>query len=318
MSTPSKRRASDMMKLMMGGYAVTLADEANNADFYVVFHGPKDSPYEGGEWNVHVQLPMEYPYKSPSLGFCNRMYHPNVDEISGSVCLDVINQTWSPMFDLVNIFEVFLPQLLCYPNPSDPLNGEAAALMLRSPSEYMARIKDHVSKYAMVKKKKKERKERKADAMMSSDEGGSRRSSGSSSGSEGESKKARRSHSRSHSGERSSGGGMTSSSSIAITAPTNTNGNGNGKERARANQYGHSSFIAAAADMVSASMAASSSKTASAAPSFMNNDSWDNDEIGKGDGGMDDDDAIMMGEMSGMSDLSDLSDLSDDDEEEEE
>ena len=57
------------------------------------------------------------------------------------MCLDVINQTWSPMFDLVNVFEVFLPQLLRYPNPSDPLNGEAAALMMRDPRAYEARVK---------------------------------------------------------------------------------------------------------------------------------------------------------------------------------
>ena len=43
--------------------------------------------------------------------------------------------------DLVNVFEVFLPQLLLYPNPSDPLNGEAAALMMRDRTAYEQRVK---------------------------------------------------------------------------------------------------------------------------------------------------------------------------------
>ena len=120
----------------------------DKADFYVCFHGPKDTAYEGGIWKVHVELPIDYPYRSPSIGFMNKMFHPNVDEISGSVCLDVINQTWSPMFDLINIFEAFLPQLLAYPNPSDPLNGEAAALALRDPEKYRAKIREYVQKYA--------------------------------------------------------------------------------------------------------------------------------------------------------------------------
>jgi len=64
--------------------------------------------------------------------------------------LDVINQTWSPMFDLLNIFEVFLPQLLLYPNAADPLNGEAAALMLREPKQYESRIKEYVLKYGQA------------------------------------------------------------------------------------------------------------------------------------------------------------------------
>lgn len=45
------------------------------------------------------------------------------------------------MFDMINIFEVFLPQLLRYPNPTDPLNGEAAALLMREPKSYEAKVK---------------------------------------------------------------------------------------------------------------------------------------------------------------------------------
>ena len=45
------------------------------------------------------------------------------------------------MFDMINIFEVFLPQLLRYPNPTDPLNGEAAALLMRDPKMYEQKVK---------------------------------------------------------------------------------------------------------------------------------------------------------------------------------
>ncbi|KAM7472219.1 hypothetical protein LguiA_010402 [Lonicera macranthoides] len=147
MSSPTKRREMDMMKLMMSDHKVETINDGMQ-EFYVYFHGPTNSPYQGGVWRLRVELPDAYPYKSPSIGFVNKIYHPNVDEMSGSICLDVINQTWSPMFDLVNVFEVFLPQLLLYPNPSDPLNGEAAALMMRDRTAYEQRVKEYCEKYA--------------------------------------------------------------------------------------------------------------------------------------------------------------------------
>ncbi|OLY84580.1 Ubiquitin-conjugating enzyme E2 8 [Smittium mucronatum] len=176
MST-KKRIETDVMKLLMSDYKLSLVND-NMQEFYIRFDGPEDSeflfaafslphhvwvsfiyfllgtlfifsaPFSGGMWKIHVELPDHYPYKSPSIGFCNRIYHPNIDETSGSVCLDVINQTWSPMFDMLNIFETFLPQLLRYPNPSDPLNGEAASLLIRNSAAYDAKVKDHVKKYA--------------------------------------------------------------------------------------------------------------------------------------------------------------------------
>ena len=42
--------------------------------------------------------------------------------------------------DLVNVFESFLPQLLSYPNPIDPLNGEAASLYLHKPDDYKNKV----------------------------------------------------------------------------------------------------------------------------------------------------------------------------------
>jgi ubiquitin-conjugating enzyme E2 H len=147
MSSPRRRIEQDVMKLMMADHQVTLVND-NMQEFFVIFHGPEDTPFKGGCWKVHVELPDQYPYKSPSIGFVNKIFHPNIDELSGSVCLDVINQTWSPMFDLINVIEVFLPQLLTYPNPTDPLNGEAAALLLRDPQRYQDKVKEYIEKYA--------------------------------------------------------------------------------------------------------------------------------------------------------------------------
>lgn len=52
------------------------------------------------------------------------------------------------MFDLINIFDVFLPQLLLYPNPSSPLNPEAASLMMKDINKYNEKVVENVRKYA--------------------------------------------------------------------------------------------------------------------------------------------------------------------------
>ncbi|KAH9045584.1 ubiquitin-conjugating enzyme [Lactarius pseudohatsudake] len=167
-STPKRRIETDVMKLLMSDYEVTLVNDSMQ-EFYVWFYGPTETPFSGGIWKIHVELPDQYPFKSPSIGFMNKIFHPNIDELSGSVCLDVINQTWSPMFDMINIFEVFLPQLLRYPNPSDPLNGEAAALLMRHPKEYEQRVKEYVQRYATKEaaNKTSAEEEEEADAEMS-------------------------------------------------------------------------------------------------------------------------------------------------------
>ena len=140
-----KRRERDIARLKQKGFQV---ERLSEQDIRVSFHGPPDTLYTGGIWHIRVHLPAEYPYKSPSLGFLHKIYHPNIDFQSGSICLDVINQTWTPMYELFNIFGIFLPQLLTYPNPGDPLNIEAANLLRMSSDKYNRYVRKQVLKHA--------------------------------------------------------------------------------------------------------------------------------------------------------------------------
>jgi ubiquitin-conjugating enzyme E2 H len=171
MSSPvaGKRRLdTDVIKLIECKLDVQILGGLNH--FSVKFFGPKDTPYEDGVWKIRVHLPDEYPFKSPSIGFINRIFHPNIDECSGTVCLDVINQTWTPMYDLSNVFETFLPQLLTYPNPSDPLNGDAAALYLQKPDDFRKKVREYVSRYATEDALRTLERESQADEDMDQDD----------------------------------------------------------------------------------------------------------------------------------------------------
>ena len=132
--SPSQRRKTmDTSALQKSGHMISMADDGT---MICVLKGPDDTPYEKMSFKLRITLPIQYPFRSPSVGFIDNVYHPNVDYMSGSICMNVLNQEWTPVYTLVSIMETLLPQLLTYPNPDDPLNEDAAKLLLEKPEEY--------------------------------------------------------------------------------------------------------------------------------------------------------------------------------------
>jgi len=145
----TRRRAGDISMLTKNGFDVSYDGEPNLECFLVKLKGPKDTPYFGFEWDIRFTLPKEYPFKSPSVGFVQHIYHPNIDERSGSVCLDSLNSQWSPGFTLLSIVELHLPYLLTYPNPDDPFNKDAAVLLKTRPEQFKKTANEHANNHAI-------------------------------------------------------------------------------------------------------------------------------------------------------------------------
>lgn len=42
------------------------------------FKGPSGTPYEGGTYEVSINIPNEYPFKPPVMKFTTKIWHPNI------------------------------------------------------------------------------------------------------------------------------------------------------------------------------------------------------------------------------------------------
>ncbi|KAI3883903.1 hypothetical protein C5167_019376 [Papaver somniferum] len=123
-----KRLQSELMSLMMSGApGISAFPEEDNIFIWKgTICGSKDTAFEGTEYKLSLQFPVDYPFKSPKVKFETMCFHPNVD-MCGNICLDILQDKWSSAYDVRTIL-LSIQSLLGEPNTSSPLNTQAAAL----------------------------------------------------------------------------------------------------------------------------------------------------------------------------------------------
>jgi ubiquitin-conjugating enzyme E2 A len=101
-----------------------------------------DTPFEDGTFKLVLTFEESYPNKPPTVKFLSRMFHPNV-YANGELCLDILQNRWSPTYDVAAIL-TSIQSLLHDPNPNSPANAEAAQLYRENMKEYVRRVKETV------------------------------------------------------------------------------------------------------------------------------------------------------------------------------
>ncbi|KAK6348552.1 hypothetical protein TWF718_006340 [Orbilia javanica] len=94
---------------------------------HAILVGPVGTPYETGAFRITIKCTDTYPNTPPTANFKTKIWHPNVDEKTGEVCVDTLKTSWTPTTTLRDVLEV-IRSLLIHPNPSSALNSEAGLL----------------------------------------------------------------------------------------------------------------------------------------------------------------------------------------------
>ena len=121
-----------------------IPDDSNIFLWDVIITGPTDSPYEGAIFNLIIKFPNDFPYKPPKVNFKTKIYHPNIAITDGQICVDILNEKWSPA-NTINSLLLSIISLLNDPNPNSPLNAEAATLFLNNKKEYYKKIRSFLN-----------------------------------------------------------------------------------------------------------------------------------------------------------------------------
>ena len=144
---------ADLQDLASGDIPETILDVNINDDnilgpHYIKLKGPSDTPYQNGIFKMELNISQTYPFQPPHLKFHTKMYHPNISQYDGTICIDILKDQWSAALKLKSII-LSISSLLENPNPRDPLEPNIANIYMNDKIKFNENVIKHVKKYSV-------------------------------------------------------------------------------------------------------------------------------------------------------------------------
>ncbi|KAG2938380.1 hypothetical protein PC117_g11282 [Phytophthora cactorum] len=107
----AQRVARELRKLVMqplDGIRYLPQDEEQLSEIHAEIRGPEDTPYHGGYFTVKLTLTESFPQQPPRGVFLTKIFHPNVSQPAGDICVNTLKKDWKATLGLAHVLQLFL------------------------------------------------------------------------------------------------------------------------------------------------------------------------------------------------------------------
>ena len=111
--------------------------------------GPKDTPYEDGNFILKVNFSDDYLFTKPIFFFVNKIYHLNISQVDGKISPSIF-KNWNITSQMINVFsEIY--DLFYNQDPNKSYDSIMAKEYETDREEFNRKAKEWTKKYASKK-----------------------------------------------------------------------------------------------------------------------------------------------------------------------
>lgn len=77
-----------LLKQKLEGIDIKIPNNYDNiTEIFATIHGPTQTPFDNGAFDLRIKLTDDYPKQPPKAYFITKVFHPNVEPKTGEVCV---------------------------------------------------------------------------------------------------------------------------------------------------------------------------------------------------------------------------------------